>query len=113
MSEEPAGPLRLGKREFDVTNTPSRTGDGTEISVKLMQRANLLANPEPEITPMPKRVSRRNLDFLVVLCAGFGASLVLAYVFRSSPEVAGMAFLSIGMATAVCAWVVYGIMDRY
>ena len=113
MSEKPPGPLRLGSRQFDLTDTRSMPGEGTEISVKLMQQANLLANPEPEITPMPKVVSRRNRDFLVVLCAAFVSVAVLSFYFRSSPEVAGVAFLFIGMATAVCAWVMYGIMDRY
>jgi hypothetical protein len=113
MSEEPAAPLRLGRREFEPTDKPSRPGDGTEISVGLIRRANLLANPEPEITPMPRGRSRRNRDFAVVLAAALVSASVLAFVFRSSPQVAGMAFLAIGMATAVCAWVIYGIMDRY
>jgi hypothetical protein len=90
--------------------------DESEISVEGILRENRTASDEstPELIAMPpRRKSRRNRDFVLLLACALSSWGVLAYVFRTDMQLVGLALFGIVFLTVMLAWVMFGIMDRY
>jgi hypothetical protein len=112
---EGASPI-FKQNEFVAIDPPVTAGDENAISVEQILLRNRAAahQRESELIPMPlPRRSRRHRDFLVVLSGAALSAGILAYVFRDSLQIVGLALLGIIFLTAILAWVIYGIMDRY
>jgi hypothetical protein len=168
----PVRRLVLKARDVDPVDKPSRPGDGTAISVRLMHLGNNLAAEHPreqwpgaaaqppvegdpsifkpkEVTPIdppsylgdegaisvsgmlhenraaaddstpeliampPRRRSRRNRDFLILLSCALASFGTLAALFRSDMQLVGLAAFGIVFLTVILAWIMYGVMDKY
>lgn len=84
------------------------------ISVHDILQENRLAAAEPEIIAMPvHRRSRRNRDFMLIVGTAIAFTGILAFVFRENRELVGLGMFIIVFMTAVLAWIMYGVMDRY
>jgi hypothetical protein len=112
---EGASPI-FKQKEFVRVDPPAVAGDEHAISVEqilLRNRAAAHARESDLIAmPLPRR-SRRHRDFLIVLSIAGVSAGILAFVFRESMQIVGLALLGIVFLTAILAWVIYGIMDRY
>jgi hypothetical protein len=111
------GPSSIFKqKEFVRVDPPAAAGDENAISVEQILLKNRAAahERESELIAMPaRRRSRRHRDFLVVVSVAAISAGIVAVVFRESMEIVGLALLGIVFLTAILAWVIYGIMDRY
>jgi hypothetical protein len=116
-SDEPDGaPSVFRPREVTPMDRPSGHGGGEAISVQGMLHRNHAAARDtgPELVAMPvKRRSRRNRDFMVLLGGAVLAVGVLMAVFRHDRQMVGLALFGIVFLTAILAWIMYGVMDRY
>jgi hypothetical protein len=117
VARDPEGSSPLFKqKEFVRVDPPASAGDENAISVEQILLKNRAAAHEREselIAMPPRRRSRRHRDFLVVLSGAAITAGILAFVFRESLQIVGLALLGIVFLTAILAWVIYGIMDRY
>jgi len=103
-------------KEVTPIDPPSFPGDDSAISVEGMLHRNRLAADDslPELIAMPqRRSSRRHRDFAVVLGVAVLSFGSLAVVFRHDLQIVGLATFGIVFATAILAWVIYGVMDHY
>lgn len=111
-----AGAPIFRQKEITPLDPPSRAGDEASISVSGMLEANRLASraSEPELIAMPpRRRSRRNRDFVVLITSAILSVGALAAVFREDRQMVALALFGIVFLTVILAWVMYGIMDRY
>jgi hypothetical protein len=96
--------------------SPASQGEEPEVSVEgmLLRNAAAVKETEPELIAMPApRKSRRRRDFALVLACGATSAAALAVVFRHDLEMLGLGMFIIVFSTAICAWIMYGVMDRY
>jgi hypothetical protein len=95
---------------------PPSQGEEPEVSIPgmLLQNAEAVRETEPELIAMPKpRKSRRRRDFALVLACGATSAGVLGLVFRHDLQMVGLGMFVIVFSTVICAWIMYGVMDRY
>jgi hypothetical protein len=109
-------PSGFAPKAFDLTETRSIPGDGTEVSASLILQGNRImeARHAPEIIAMPaRRRSKRTRDFLlmVALIAGGVGGLQLML-----PVTVGSLMLCLFLVvfcSAALAWILFGVMDDY
>jgi hypothetical protein len=95
---------------------PPSQGTEPGVSIEGMLRQNLEAakDTEPELIAMPApRKSRRRRDFALVLACAAASAGVLSLVFRHDLQMVGLGMFIIVFSTVICAWIMYGVMDRY
>ena len=106
-------PFTLGSRAVERVNSSATPA---APSVEEMLRDNLARQRAAEgelLKPQPKRSNRRLNDYLAIVAAGAGVSM-LPWLFV--PVTAGHILLSIGATgfVAICAaWVLFFVVDRY
>ena len=68
----------------------------------------------PELIAMPpRRKSRRNRDFVLLLSCAVLCFGSLAAVFKHDMQVVALALFGIVFLTVILGWIMYGVMDRY
>jgi hypothetical protein len=114
---EPEGlPPVFKPKDITPMDLPSGITGEEEISVPGMLHRNHAAavNAAPELIAMPpKRRSRRNRDFLVLVGGAFVTVGALGFIFRDDRQMVALSLFGVVFTTVILAWVMYGIMDRY
>jgi hypothetical protein len=103
-------------KEITPIDLPSQAGDEEAISVSGMLESNRAAAHalEPELIAMPpRRKSRRNRDFMLLIACALLSVGSLAVVFREDRQIVALSLFGIVFLTVILAWVMYGVMDRY
>jgi hypothetical protein len=103
-------------KEVTPTDPPSFEGDASAISVSGMLQANRAAMDDsgPQLIAMPpRRKSRRDRDFILLLSCAIISIGTLALLFRSDMQFVALALFVIVFITVILAWIMYGVMDRY
>lgn len=109
-------PSPFKAREITPTDPRSHPGDPESISVQQMlgQNRRAAVRSEPELIAMPApRRSRRNRDFATLLGTAILATGAVVAAFRHDAEIIALALFGIAFMTAILAWIIYGVMDRY
>lgn len=110
------GPSPFKPKEITPLDPPSGPGGEDAISVAKMLHRNqaAAAASAPELIALPpRRRSRRNRDFMVLLGAAALSFGGLAAVFRQDRQMVALGLFGIVFATVILAWILYGVMDRY
>jgi hypothetical protein len=103
-------------KEITPMDRPSAASGDEAISVPGMLHRNHAAavKSEPELIAMPpKRRSRRNRDFLLLVGSALLSVGLLGIIFRDDRQMVALSLFGVVFTTVILAWVMYGIMDRY
>ena len=104
------------RKDIDLTDAPSKAGDGTEISAGLILKANRLAQArhEPELIAMPPhRRSRCMRDDIILESVGVALLGSLVFAIPNSIQVLLLGLCLMGIYSGVLAWIMFGVMDAY
>ncbi|HEX2851885.1 MAG TPA: hypothetical protein VHO24_01515 [Opitutaceae bacterium] len=117
MPDEPDPPrkfYKLKEAEFVRVNAPTNEPDAADVHAILRgNREKADAAGLNELTPKPKRSSRRKRDYWImfVLVNGFFGAVLRFYGPRSIPGIYAIA--GITLFTCALTWIMWFLMDDY